>query len=96
MSVSVMEARPSKRPGLWLRQAGKENAVIDSDSGSVHLLNETALAIWQLCDGETWPREMVRAICDVSGLPEEVVGEDIARTLHGFDHLGLLVWMVDS
>ena len=59
-------------------------------------LNDTALAIWDLCDGETWPKEMVRAICEVSGLHEDVVIEDIARTLNEFEEAGLLVWMIDQ
>jgi len=96
VKLSVMEARPVRRPGLWLRQAGKENALIDSGTGAVHLLNDTALAIWDLCDGETWPKEMVRAICEVSGLHEDVVIEDIARTLNEFEEAGLLVWMIDQ
>jgi hypothetical protein len=59
----------------------------------VHLLNDTALAIWDLCDGKTAPGEMVAAICDLSGLPPEVVNEDVERTLSQFQEAGLVLWV---
>ena len=45
-----------------------------------------------LCDGETDPREMVDAICGLSGLPNEVVSEDVDRILGEFDRAGILTW----
>jgi hypothetical protein len=71
---------------------GDENAVFDPVTKGLHLLNETARAIWELCDGDTTPSEMVMAICEVSGLPDEVVAEDVHRTLSEFDRLGILDW----
>jgi hypothetical protein len=90
MKQSIRRQRPLRRPDVWLRQAGGENAVFDPETGNLHLLNDTALAIWQLCDGETWPEEMVVAICEVTGLHEDVVTKDIGRILTDFQHSGLL------
>ena len=83
---------PLRRPGVWLRQAGHENAIVDPTTGAVHMLNDTALAIWHLCDGGTSPDEMVQAICDVSRLHQEVVEEDVTRILGEFDAAGILAW----
>ncbi len=92
MSLSVRQGRPSRKPGVWLRQAGDENAVYDPATGAVHLLNATALAIWDLCDGETLPAEMITAICQISGLHPDVVTEDVERVLGEFEKAGIILW----
>jgi PqqD family protein of HPr-rel-A system len=90
MSSREVRRHPRRRDDVWLRARGNENAVFDPATGGLHLLNETARALWELCDGETTPDEMVRAICELSGLPDEVVAEDVHRTLAEFESLGLL------
>ena len=45
-----------------------------------------------LCDGETTPDEMVEAICELSGLPREVVVEDVRRILLQFEEADILTW----
>jgi PqqD family protein of HPr-rel-A system len=92
MTQEDHDRRPVRREDVWLRTSGRENAVFDPATGGLHLLNETARAIWELCDGETTQREMVMAICHVSGLHSDVVAEDVQRTLAEFDHLGILRW----
>jgi len=93
MSISLKEGCPSRRADVWLRQAGEENALYDPRTGSLHLLNHTAFAIWDLCDGQTRPEEMIEAICQLSGHHRDVVAEDVERILGGFDKENLLVWM---
>jgi PqqD family protein of HPr-rel-A system len=92
MSSPARHARPMKKPGPWLRQAGRENALYDPETNAVHFLNPTALAIWDLCDGETEPEEMIEAICEISGQHRDVIAEDVERTLHRLEHLGLITW----
>ncbi|MGH2661354.1 MAG: PqqD family protein [Actinomycetota bacterium] len=91
MSIAV-EGRPLRKPEVWLRRAGEENAVYHRETATVHLLNDTAMAIWYLCDGETTLEEMVAAVCDVSGLHADLVTEDVHRILGEFDQAGLLIW----
>ena len=93
MSVSVRQGRPVRRRDVWLRNTKDEIAVYNPGTGDVYLLNETALAIWDLCDGETSPEEMMSAICDVTSLPSEVVAEDVERILLEFDHAELIEWI---
>lgn len=92
MKVSTWDATPTRRDGVWLRQAGEENAVFEPASGSVYLMNETALAIWDLCDGRTTAGEMIDAVCEVSGMHAEVVQEDVGRILDEFERAGLITW----
>jgi hypothetical protein len=89
--VSVgLASRPVRKPGVWLRRSDTENVVFDPDTENVHFLNATAMAIWVLCDGETSADEMIGAICELSGLPREVVSEDVQRTLLRFVEAGIL------
>ena len=89
--MNVATERPARRPDVWLRQAEGENVVFDPKTGAVHILNATALAIWELCDGETRVGEMVEAICGLSGLPRDVVQEDVERILKEFEQAGIVV-----
>jgi len=93
VNTTLRSGQPQRRDGVWLRQAGPENAVVDPKNDSVHLLNDTALAIWHLCDGATQPEEMVAAICEISALHPDVVTEDVTRTLNEFDRAGIIEWV---
>jgi hypothetical protein len=92
MSVLLRNGFPTRKPGVWLRQAEDENVVYDPDTSAVHLLNVTATAIWVLCDGGTTLDEMVDAIGELSGLPREVVVEDVRRIILQFEEADILVW----
>jgi len=92
MNVSVRQGKPLRKDNVWLRQVGVENALYDPITGALHLLNDTALAIWHLCDGNTAPEEMVMAICQISGLHPDIVTEDVRRILGEFEEVGLLTW----
>jgi PqqD family protein of HPr-rel-A system len=89
--MSVTTERPTRRPDVWLRTAEGENVVFDPATGAVHILNATALAIWELCDGETRTEEMVEAICGLSGLPRDVVQEDVERILVEFEQANIVI-----
>jgi PqqD family protein of HPr-rel-A system len=92
MSLTVRQGRPVRKPEVWLRTAGDENAAYNPTTGSVYLLNETALAIWDLCDGQTSPEEMVTAVVELTGMHPDVVTEDVERILKEFEDAGLLSW----
>ncbi|MGH2704415.1 MAG: PqqD family protein [Actinomycetota bacterium] len=91
-AMSLRNRRPSRNPGVWLRQAGDENAVYNPETRSVYLLNDTALAIWQLCDGNTEVHEMVTAVCDLCNMHPDIVVEDVERILSDFELANLISW----
>lgn len=93
MSTTVEQGRPIRRDNVWVRRSGDENAVYDPQTGTVHLLNETAQAIWELCDGQTEPEEMIRAICDFFGMHPDVVVEDVERILTEFARADIIRWV---
>jgi hypothetical protein len=85
-------ARPLQRPGTWLRQSADENVIVDTDNSRLHVLNDTALALWQLCNGQNTVEEMITAVCELFGEPVDVVRRDVESALSGFDSAGLLQW----
>jgi PqqD family protein of HPr-rel-A system len=96
VSASRLTAFPTRKPHVWLRQSESENAIYDPATDEVHLLNATAVAIWTLCDGGTTPAEMIQAVCDLSGLPEDVAQEDVGRILTQFEDAGIVGWKEPS
>lgn len=83
---------PVRDSNIWLRQSGSENVAYDPKRETVHVMNATAVAIWVLCDGETEPREMIDAVIELTGLPYEVVREDVERILQEFEAAGIVTW----
>ena len=62
----------------------------------VYALNETALALWQLCDGATTPTEMVSVICEVFPGDPAQVAADVERALADLTEIGLIAWRSDQ
>lgn len=93
MSRSLSELCPARVPNVWIRKTRGETLAYHPGTGGAHLLNDTALAIWDLCDGATKPEEMVEAICQLCGMHPDVVGEDVGRILAEFEEAGLVVWV---
>jgi PqqD family protein of HPr-rel-A system len=94
--TSRLTGYPTRKSDVWLRQSESENAIYDPATDEVHLLNATAVAIWTLCDGSTTPAEMIQAVCDLSGLPEDVAQEDVGRILGQFEEAGIVGWKEPS
>jgi PqqD family protein of HPr-rel-A system len=95
VSPSLSDRRPARAPRVWIRKTRAETLAYNRETGGAHLLNETALAIWDLCDGQTSAEEMIEAICQLCGMHPDVVGEDVDRILAEFEAAGLVVWVPD-
>lgn len=89
----LREGHPLRRSDVWVRKRSWENAVYDSEHSQLHILNETAQAVWELCDGQTRPDEMVEAICELYGLSPHRVDEDVRRILAEFEEAHLIAWV---
>ena len=94
MSSSALPSRgaPWHADGVVLRQTGDRNELVDRRGTTVHTLNGTALALWELCDGETTPQEMADAALTLFDADPLTVEHDIAETLRSLTLAGLLQW----
>jgi PqqD family protein of HPr-rel-A system len=84
------DSTPRKRGEAWVQREGDRTAVYNPDSGMLHLLNPPALAIWELCDGETKPAEMAAAISEVTGIESDVSAADVDNALSSLLAAGLI------
>lgn len=81
---------PTRR-GELMQSSGTEGwTVYEPDSDSLHVLNDSARAIWELCDGQTSPSEMAEAISELTGLDLEQARQDVESTLDRLYELGLV------
>jgi len=81
---------PKRRGKLWKQEARDAASVYEKESEGLHVLNSTALAIWELCDGETSPNEIAHAVSELTSLDEATAEIEVATTLEALRSIGLL------
>lgn len=80
--------RPLRAPDAELSGRGSE-PVLAMASRALGL-NETALAIWDLCDGGTSVDEMVVAVVELTGIEPDRVRDDVVHVLDQFERLDFI------
>ena len=83
--------RPQRKGDLWVRQEGEQTAVFDPETDRLHMLNASALAIWQACDGETTVEEIIEAVVELTGLAAEQATAEVTRAFEDLQVAGLIV-----
>jgi hypothetical protein len=84
--------QPCRIDGVLSKALGDETLLYWADGKALHVLNRTALVIWELCDGQHTVQEMenvIRAKFQVADPQADIAG-DIDRTLQTFIAAGLL------
>ena len=85
------ERREPRRVGqVWVRRESDEAAIWDPDTQTLHRLNPSALAIWELCDGDTTEEEIVGAVVEVTDASLSQATEDVRSTLATLRAAGLV------
>ena len=80
-----------QRKGESVQSGGSDGwTIYEPEADSLHVLNASAKAIWDLCDGSTRPEEMASAIAELTGLSVEQAGADVDATLGALKQLGLV------
>jgi hypothetical protein len=75
----------ARKDGIVVRELPDEVLVYDLERHKAHCLNQTAAAVWRLCDGETTPKEMSFRLAREFSTP---VDEDVVWL--ALDELGKL------
>ena len=84
-------AKPVRKESVLRGSMGDETVLYNEESGAIHVLNPTALLVWNLCDGEHGLAEMEQAIrAEFSVGAEHPVSKDIQEVLENFSKEGLL------
>lgn len=83
--------KPVRTEGIVSRQLGDELLLYDSDESVIHVTNETAETIWQLCDGSHTISDMENHVREAFDVPERAdVKADIAAIIKEFHDLGII------
>jgi|SRR5436853_1400103 hypothetical protein len=80
---------PHRRPDLIERELSDELVLYDPESDRAYLLNRSAAAIWDLCDGTRSLEEIARELSPGSP-PSDALLRDLASTMRYLGDEGLL------
>ena len=80
---------PRRRTDVQLLDETDHSVLIDPDAKR-YVLNPTARAIWEMCDGTTTVDELADAICEVFDVDRQQATSDVAATVEQLTHAGLL------
>ncbi len=83
--------RPLRTSGAHLVLSSGRTLIASSDGASVVAVNESAAALFELCDGVTTVEEMAAAVCDASSIPLEQARRDVGHTLGELGRAGLII-----
>lgn len=83
---------PRRRAGVTQVGAGGTLVLRDAEGHDLCALNETASALWDLCDGRTSVEEMVDAVCQVCAVDADQARRDIAVAIQHLVAAGALEW----
>jgi hypothetical protein len=83
--------KPNRNHGITLQDIGKEMILYRKEDKAIHVLNQTARVIWDLCDGLHSLDDIEQALRERFTIPDhhDVAG-DVQRTLATFQEKGLL------
>ncbi len=81
---------PVRREGVSGVALDDNIAVYDDVGQLMILLNSSAGAVWNLCDGSTTVAEMVRELAEAYPDDAAIIGDDVRQTLRKLAEIGLV------
>ena len=87
--TDLLQARPVRAVGVPVEK-GPEGAVLSPAASPPVVMNPTALALWELCDGQTAVSEMVGAVSRLFGLDVDTARTDVESALEDMLATGLI------
>lgn len=85
------ESVPLRREGAAAVELDDNVALYDELGQLLILLNTSAAAVWERCDGATTLHAMVRELAAAYPADADVIEEDVRQTVGKLAELGLLV-----
>lgn len=70
--------------------SGEEALLVDERTGSVHVVNQTAGRLWELCEGDPTLDQLVTGLAESYGVATSVVHDDVQAMVGTFRDLGIV------
>lgn len=87
----VTGRRPLRKPHVVSKKLGQETVLYDQETRAIHVLNPSALLVWELCDGRHGPEEIEQRLrAEFQAEEKAGVLEDVRGIIERFDSEGLL------
>ena len=81
---------PQRREDVIENELDEQALLYDPLNGSMHRFNETALAVWRLCDGRAATRDIAEKLTDVYDLGFDAALDHVEQLVTLFAQLQLL------
>jgi hypothetical protein len=86
-----VETWPLRTKDVVARRVGGDTLLCDPATDTIHLLNPTALAVWELCDGHHSPDQITQRLAGLfAGVLAGDAARDVQAALTSLEQLGLL------
>ncbi len=82
--------RVVRKPGVVFTRTGDQALLVDDEGGNVHVVNESAARVWELCESSPTVEEIVSRFADAYGKDADTVGADVDGILKTFRDLDLV------
>ena len=89
-SRASVRSGPKARADLAVVELDGQAVIFDERTGELHHLNESATAIFTMCDGSRSPDELTTHISTTFGVPRREVAPDVGALLRRLRDVGLL------
>lgn len=87
----MIDWKPKQSAEITQQQIGNETLLLDGSGKTVHVLNATAVTIWQCCDGNHTPAQIEVALREAFAVSAETpLTQDVADTLQLFQQKALI------
>ncbi len=83
-------ALPRRRNRIAHQIIDGEAVLYDPQSRHTHRMNQTALWVWQACDGRSTTRQLARRLTKAYEVPFDTALEDVEQSLAAFAQAGLV------
>ena len=91
-----MGSHISQADDIISRKIGDEVIIIKDDGLSIHVLNETAALIWEMCHGDNDASAITTRICEQFNVSFEEASADVEDLLVRLENLGILKRSVET
>jgi len=83
--------KPSRKSDILLQEIGNEVFLYDPTKGVLHVLNPTAILVWNQCDGEHTMTEIEENLRETFQVADEIeLHSDVMEIVQNFTELGVI------
>lgn len=92
MTTPAADVRPRRAPGVLIIESSSDVLVVSTTTPARIVLNGTARALWELCDGATSVEEMTGAVTAVFDTDPDTARAEVSLGLRDLHEAGLVTW----